>query len=255
MMKRIALTAVILLALITVLAWRIAHIYRGSPRDKGVRLVISNATAYRGSHGNRVEVALENPDIQVRGIQLEICDEDNYLSCAGCEVTDRSGGFVCASHEKPNGCYELLLFSFTRMIEMGTGPLLRFSCDAADAAPVGGCRELLPGRLEIADEQKQSLEASVEKGSICFKDCASPADCEDGLWCCASHACVGGTCRDVPRCPDDGLYCNGREYCDEAARQCRRSPEPCAHCYDAGCRCDEERDRCAQQGGGKGDSI
>jgi hypothetical protein len=255
MMKRIALTAVILLALITVLAWRIAIIYRGSPRDKGVRLVISNATAYRGSHGNRVEVALENPDIQVRGIQLEICDTDNYLSCAGCEVTDRSGGFVCASHEKPNGCYELLLFSFTRMIEMGTGPLLRFSCDAADAAPGGGCRELLPGRLEIADEQKQSLEASVEKGRICFKDCASPADCEDGLWCCASHACVGGTCRDVPRCPDDGLYCNGREYCDEAARQCRRSPEPCAHCYDAGCVCDEAKDVCKQTGGAKGDII
>ncbi len=57
------------------------------------------------------------------------------------------------------------------------------------------------------------------------------------------------------RCPDDGLYCNGREYCDEDARQCRRSPEPCAHCYDAGCVCDEAKDVCKQNGGAKGDSI
>ncbi len=203
-MKRTAVTAFMLLALVTVLAWRVASIYRDSIRGKGIRLVIGGATAYRGSHGNRLEVSLENPEVRVRGIQLEICDADNQLSCAGCEITERSSGFICASHEKPNGCYELLLFSFTRVIEKGTGPLLSFSCDAADEAPGGECR---------------------------------------------------GTCRDVPRCPDDGLYCNGREYCDEDARQCRRSPEPCAHCYDAGCRCDEERDRCERHGSGKGDSI
>lgn len=254
-MKRIAVTAFILLALITLLAWRVALIYRDSSPGRGIRLVIGGSTAYRGSHGNRLEVSLENPEVRVRGIQLEICDADNYLSCTDCEITSRSSGFTCASHEKPNGCYELLLFSFTRVIEKGTGPLLSFTCNAADGAPEGECRELLPGRLEVADEQKQPMEALVEQGTICFKDCQTPADCEDALWCCASHDCAGGTCRDVPRCPDDGLYCNGREYCDEDGRQCRRSPEPCAHCYDAGCRCDEERKRCEQPGGGKGDRI
>jgi hypothetical protein len=254
-MKRIAVTSVILLAVITVLAWRIGRIYFDPSPGQGVRIAISGASAYRGSHGNRVEVSLENPEVRVRGIQLELCDADNYLSCTGCEVTDRISGFTCASHEKPNGCYELLLFSFTRMIEKGSGPLVSFSCDAAEAAPGDECRELLPGRLEIADEQKQPLEAAVEMGSICFKDCGDPADCEDGLWCHESHSCADGACRDTARCPDDGLYCNGREYCDEAARQCRRSPEPCAHCYDAGCRCDEATDVCRQTGGAKGDII
>lgn len=254
-LKRVAVTAFILLVVLAVLAWRIASLYRDLPRGKGMRLVISDASAYRGSHGNRLEVSLDNPEVRVRGVQLEICDADNYLSCSGCDTTDRSSGFTCTGHEKPNGCYELLLFSFTRVIENGSGTLLRLSCDAAAEAPGGECRELLPGRLEIADEQKQPMQALVEKGRICFKDCATPADCEDSLWCYAARSCADGACRDTARCPDDGLYCNGREYCDEEARQCRRSPEPCAHCYEAGCRCDEERKRCVPAGGGKGDSI
>ena len=254
-MKRITVTVLILSAVLAVLFWRIGRVYFESSGKTVMKLSISDVSAYRGSHGNRVEVSLENPEVRVRGIQLEICDADNYLSCGGCEVKDRTSGFTCASQEKPNGCYELLLFSFTRAIEKGSGPLVSFSCDAAEGAPGDECRELVPGRLEIADEQKQPLKALVEKGKICFKDCETPADCKDVLWCHESHSCVDGACRDTAKCPDDGLYCNGREYCDEDARQCRRSPEPCAHCYDAGCRCDEEKDRCEQPGGGKGDSI
>ncbi len=98
-----------------------------------MRIIISDTTTYRGSHGNRVEVSLENPEVRLRGIQLEMCDVDNYLSCTGCEVTDRISGFTCSSHEKPNGCYELMLFSFTRVIEKGYRPLVSFSCDAAEA--------------------------------------------------------------------------------------------------------------------------
>ena len=40
-------------------------------------------------------------------------------------------------------------------------------------------------------------------------------------------------------CPDDGLYCNGEEFCDEADG-CTSSGDPC----DAGETCDEETDTC-----------
>ena len=70
-----------------------------------------------------MEVALENPSSRLRGVQFEICDVDNYLSCAGCEVADRISGFTCSSHEKPNEpATQLIVFSFTRVIEKGTGP-------------------------------------------------------------------------------------------------------------------------------------
>lgn len=254
-MKRIVVTACILAAVITVLAWRIGRIYFDSSLKAGVRLIISDTTTYRGSHGNRVEVALENPELRLRGVQFEICDVDNYLSCAGCEVADRISGFTCSSHEKPNGCYELIVFSFTRVIEKGTGPLLSFTCDVSGQAPGGECRQLFAGRLEIADENKQPLETAVEKGRICFEDCGVPADCGADLWCYEAGECVNGACRVAKKCPDDSLYCNGREYCDEDARQCKRSPEPCAHCYEDGCRCNEEKDMCEQEGVARGDSL
>jgi hypothetical protein len=254
-MKRSTVTVIIVVAVLAVLFWRIGRIYFESSGTAGVSLVIGETAAYRGSHGNRVGVVLENPVTRVRGMQFEICDDDNYLSCSGCEVADRISGFTCTSHEKPNGCYELIVFSFNRVIEKGYGSLLSFNCDVSEQAPGGECRQLSVGRLEIADENKQPLEAAVEKGRMCFEDCTASADCGAGLWCYEHHSCANGVCQGSERCPDDGLYCNGREYCDEDAKQCSCSPEPCAYCYEDGCRCDEERDLCEQIGGQQGDRI
>lgn len=254
-MKRMTITVLILLAVLAVLAWRIGRIYFESSGTSGVKLAIGETTAYRGSHGNRIEVALDNPLTSVRGMQFEICDDDNYLSCSGCEVADRISGFTCTSQEKPNGCYELIVFSFTRVIEKGHGLLLSFTCDVSEHAPADACRQLYAGRVEIADENKQPLDAAVENGRICFEACVSPADCGAGLWCYEYRSCAGGACQGSERCPDDGLYCNGREYCDEAAKRCSRSPEPCAHCYEDGCICNEEKDLCEQFGTEPGDRI
>lgn len=254
-MKRVRATALIFLAVSMILAWRLTSIYRNVPQEGGVRLLIGDTTAYRGSHRNRVEISLDNPEVSLRGLQLEICDGGNYLNCTGCDVAERTRGFTCSSNEKKNGCYELILFSFTRFIEKGQGPILSFTCDAAEQAPGGECRELTAGRLEIADENKQSLDAAVKQGSCCFQDCVSPADCDASLWCYEALSCVDGACQSTPRCADDGLYCNGKEYCDEDANECKHTPEPCAHCYASGCRCDEGSDSCRQYSGRGGDSI
>jgi hypothetical protein len=58
--------------------------------------------------------------------------------------------------------------------------------------------------------------------------CTIPADCNDGVIC-TDDDCVGGACVYTPNdanCPDDGLYCNGTEYCD-AVTDCSSTGDPC----------------------------
>jgi len=214
------------------------------PKSSGVRLVIGNSGGYRGSHQNLIDVSLDNPGQTLRGIQVEICDADNFLSCMGCAVADRVSGFTCASNENKDGCYEVLLFSFSDLIEPGTGHILSFTCDVAEDAPGDECRDLTIGKLEVADENKQPLEVTVDPGEFCFNACLTAGDCDAGLWCYGEKECLDGSCHSVQRCPDDGRFCNGVEYCDESRDTCNATPEPCAYCYSHGCTCDEEKDAC-----------
>ena len=64
-MKRIVVTACILVAVITVLAWRIGRIYFDSSLKAGVRLIISDTTTYPGSHGNRCGGGPGKPELAI----------------------------------------------------------------------------------------------------------------------------------------------------------------------------------------------
>jgi N-acetylneuraminic acid mutarotase len=74
---------------------------------------------------------------------------------------------------------------------------------------------------------------------------------DDGLWCNGEEACdeVNDDCdaNNVPDCSDDGTYCNGDESCDEATDQCVSSGDPCPD-DGAWCNgeefCDETNDAC-----------
>ena len=243
-MKTINKYTVILLTGSATLIWILIS-FTSSIRTADVTLTIGDSTSYRGSHENLVEVSLDNPDVRVRGIQIEICDVDNYVSCAGCGITDRTSRFTCVSNEKKNGCYEVILFSFTDLIEAGKGPIFTFKCDVAEEAPGDECRNLIHGKVKIADKNKESLDVAVEQGKICFNDCFTSEDCDVGLWCYDNKTCANGACQSIERCPDDGLYCNGLEYCDEDNDKCRNTPDPCMYCYSYGCTCDEREDSCA----------
>ncbi len=73
-------------------------------------------------------------------------------------------------------------------------------------------------------------------------ECQVSAHCNDGI-ACTVDSCVGGTCWNTPddsRCPDDGLYCNGSEYCS-AVSGCLHTGDPCAA---MGLVCNEEVDDC-----------
>lgn len=219
--------------------------FNSSIRTTDVTLTIEDSTGYRGSHGNLLKVSLDNPDVRVRGIQIEICDDDNYVFCTGCQITDRTSKFTCVSNEKKNGCYEVVLFPFAAdLIEEGKGPIFIFNCDVAEEAPGGECRNLSHGKVEIVDKNKKSLDTAVKQGKFCFNDCFTSDDCDAGLWCYNNKTCVNGACQSIEKCPDDGLYCNGKEYCDEDNDKCKNTPEPCAYCYSYGCTCDERNDSC-----------
>ena len=61
--------------------------------------------------------------------------------------------------------------------------------------------------------------------------------CDNGNWCDGEDQCVSGNCGPggEPRCPDDNLWCNGAELCDEGGQECY-------HAYD------EENPRCGDDG-------
>jgi hypothetical protein len=66
--------------------------------------------------------------------------------------------------------------------------------------------------------------------------------CDDGLDCTQTDECQAGQCRgrDDP-CVDNGEYCDGVEFCDEATGSCYSTNDPCAP-FDLNC--DEVSDVC-----------
>ncbi|UCC30743.1 MAG: hypothetical protein JSU86_00400 [Phycisphaerales bacterium] len=71
-------------------------------------------------------------------------------------------------------------------------------------------------------------------------ECLVDGDCGDGVGC-TDDACVGGSCgftANDANCLDDGLYCNGTEFCD-SLQDCSSTGNPCMPQI-----CDEGSDSC-----------
>jgi len=67
---------------------------------------------------------------------------------------------------------------------------------------------------------------------ICNSDtcvnCIDDGDCDDGKYCTGVEHCVNNVCQAGSNpCPDDGIYCNGTEDCNEGTDQCTHSGDPC----------------------------
>ena len=184
-------------------------------------LTVGDSTGYRGSHYNSVKVILDNPDVRVRGVQMDVCDVGDYLYCRACETMDRTSGFTYKINELANGCCRVILLSFSdNFIEDGTGPIFTLRYDVSEEASSGQCVNLNPQNVRVSDEFLNPLDVVSVPGEFCYDNCTTPDDCDVGLWCYYNQTCVTGVCQSTEKCPDDGSFCNSLEYCDEGEDLC-----------------------------------
>jgi len=200
-----------------------------------------------------IEVSMANLN-KVKGVAVDVCDVDDYLIRLGCETTERTPGFKCATNELDNGCVRVLLFSGSGsagLIEEGTGPIFALKYGVVEEAPYiddqkteedERCRDLNPENVLVIGELGDSIgQVVLESGEICFfVACESDTECDDGEFCNGAEMCVGGECEEGANpCPDDGLFCTGVEGCDEDSDVCTQSGDPCAPLQ-----CNEDKDGC-----------
>lgn len=155
-----------------------------------VTLTIGDGSGLPGTNENVVEVRLDNLNYRVKGLQVDVCDVDDFLSCTACETTERSSGFTCKTNERENGCCRVILVSDSGdLIEKGTGAIFTIKYDVSDEAPGGECRDLNTENVKVSDELENELAVNISSGKFCFFVCgdiypdeSSPGsnDCGDG---------------------------------------------------------------------------
>jgi len=105
-------------------------------------------------------------------------------------------------------------------------------CNGAETCGAdGGCQsEATPCPGRDCDEAKRD----------CL--CGFDRDCDDGVFCNGDETCgTDGLCvAGTDPCPDNGVFCDGTERCDETAAACVSSGDPCAAPEE----CDESAAAC-----------
>ena len=133
-------------------------------------LTVGDGSGTPGSLGNQITVTLTN-DVPVGGMQLDICDEDDFMVCAdkSCNVVDRASGFLCDINEQSDGCCRMLLVDITGGgLAEGSGPIFTLDYTVSTNAPAGACRGLDVQEAKIADDNQQPLDVTSEPGEFCF---------------------------------------------------------------------------------------
>jgi hypothetical protein len=125
-----------------------------------------------------VEISLENPADKVKTIQMDICDEEDFLTLRRCEITDRTAGFLCRASESSNGCCTVRLFSLSvsAVIDQGSGPIVVLKYGASEEAPAGACRSLTTENVAATDVVNNPLEVISSQGEFCFAADVFPCD-------------------------------------------------------------------------------
>jgi len=140
-----------------------------------------------------IAINLENQTTTVAVISMDICAEDNYLTPAGCDTTDRTDGFLCRARGSDNGCCSVTLFSMNRLgvIEEGTGAIFTLRYTTAEEAPAGECTTLSTDNTYVTDDGGNALEAVSSSGEYCFGSASS--SCEIGISPETAEAATGET--------------------------------------------------------------
>jgi len=133
-------------------------------------LTVGDASGNPGSSTRPVQLSLETFFSGVRTIELDICDEGDYLSCSGCQPTSRAQGFSCLTNEK-NGCCTIVIYSSGgSIIEPGSDPIVTVDFNVSASAPQGSCRSVAAENVAMGNAYNVGLEADAVAGEFCFSD-------------------------------------------------------------------------------------
>jgi hypothetical protein len=135
-------------------------------------------TASEGSDVNAIAISLENSVNKIARINMEICAEDDYLTLAGCDITDRTDGFLCRSWDSGNGCCSVSLFSMNRLsvIEEGTGPIFILRYTPSEELPAGTCTIISTEDPYVTDEGGNEIGVMSSPGEYCFGSVSSSCE-------------------------------------------------------------------------------
>ena len=142
--------------------------------SEDVLITVGDGSGSPGSSNNQVTVYLQNLNNKVKGLQVEICDEGNYLATTKCAVTGRTSEFDCLANKLRKGCDRIIIFSTESLIEQGEGPIAIINYDVSERAPPGECIDLNvklkgKGATKVSDENNKPLTAGAEPGEFCFE--------------------------------------------------------------------------------------
>jgi hypothetical protein len=189
----------------------------------------------------RVTVSLQNPQDSVQGIELFICDDNDYLEAtptcaiqncdpviAGCEKLYEPEGtsFACDIGEVTDpmdehyGCASVAYFSALDVIP-ATGsfrPLFEIKYGVKPGVPTGSINQV-PEIETIVDGSGSRIYGEGIDGTFDIF-CTDDAQCDDGLYCTGVSTCVGSSC--LPG--TDPCLSVPDTCCDEASDACVFTP-------------------------------
>jgi hypothetical protein len=162
--------------------------------------LIKESGFYQPPSGDEVvtvknKICMNNPDKLVGGIQFDICDTPDCLTCIDCELTERTVMFDCFVLELPNGCCRVIMICKNPGCAINPGEctivtvVMQTKQDAPDECGEDCILEVLTG-IVASDYDGFPLAASGVEGSVCPVVCGDvcpPAsapdanDCGDGM--------------------------------------------------------------------------
>ena len=109
-------------------------------------------------------------------MNMEVCTEADYLTFAGCETTDRTGGFLCRSRSSNDGCCTVTLSSMNPLdvIENGTGSIFTLRYTLSEEASAGECTTFSTANAYALDDGGNEIDVLSSPGEYCFSS-ASPS--------------------------------------------------------------------------------
>jgi hypothetical protein len=140
------------------------------------------------------EICLQNESVLVGGIQFDICDTPDCLTCIDCELTERTVMFDCVVLELPDGCCRVIMFCKNPGCAINPGEcnivtvVMQSKPDAPEECGDDCINEDLVN-IVASDYDGFELRGSGVTGSVCPVVCGDvcppgsgdPKDCGDGI--------------------------------------------------------------------------